>query len=84
MEHLLQGKSNKQIALALGISASTVEYHLKNVYKKLGVSSRTEAVLRMGKSVGGGGTGELGNPQLKQKAERPTMASNLFQPGGTL
>ena len=50
---LLQGKSNKQIALALGISASTVEYHLKNVYKKLQVTSRTEAVLRLGKSIGG-------------------------------
>lgn len=33
-EFLLQGKSNKQIALALGISTSTVEYHLKNIYKK--------------------------------------------------
>src|SRR6266540_1591954 len=52
-ELLLQGKSNKQIALALGISASTVEYHLKNVYKKLQVNSRTEAVLRLGKSIGG-------------------------------
>jgi len=29
-ELLLQGKSNKQIALALGVSASTVEYHLTN------------------------------------------------------
>ncbi len=49
-ELLLQGKSNKQITLALGISASTVEYHLKNVYKKLQVNSKTEAVLLLGKS----------------------------------
>ena len=55
-EVLLQGKSNKQIALALGISASTVEYHLKNIYKKLQVNSRTEAVLRLGKSIGGNAT----------------------------
>ena len=34
VELLLQAKSNKQIALALGISVSTVEYHLKNVYRK--------------------------------------------------
>ena len=59
-ELLLQGKSNKQIALALSISASTVEYHLKNVYKKLQVNSRTEAVLRLGKSIGGNVTSELG------------------------
>jgi len=60
VELLLQGKSNKQIALALGISESTVEYHLKNVYKKLQVNSRTEAVLRWGKSIGNETSGELG------------------------
>lgn len=50
MEHLLYGKSNKQIALELGISESTVEFHLRKIYGKLGVSSRTEAVLKLGKS----------------------------------
>ncbi len=40
IELLLQGKSNKQIALALGVSQNTVEYHLKNIYKKLQVNSR--------------------------------------------
>jgi DNA-binding CsgD family transcriptional regulator len=49
---LLDGNSNKQIALRLGISESTVEYHLKNIYRKLQVNSRTEAVLRLGKSIG--------------------------------
>jgi DNA-binding CsgD family transcriptional regulator len=60
VELLLQGKSNKQIALALGISESTVEYHLKNVYKKLQVNSRTEVILQLGKSIGNGTAGELG------------------------
>ena len=49
---LLQGKSNKQIALSLNVSISTVEFHLKNIYRKLQVKSRTEAILRLGKSVG--------------------------------
>jgi DNA-binding CsgD family transcriptional regulator len=44
---LLQGKSNKQIALELGISNRTVEFHLKNIYTKLGVESRTEAILKL-------------------------------------
>src|SRR5215208_728833 len=52
VELLLQGKSNKQIAFALGIAESTVEFHLRNVYAKLQVSSRTEAILKLGKSTG--------------------------------
>lgn len=44
---LLQGKSNKQIALELGISNRTVEFHLNNIYTKLGVASRTEAILKL-------------------------------------
>ncbi|MFN8414343.1 MAG: helix-turn-helix transcriptional regulator [Anaerolineales bacterium] len=43
---LIQGKSNKQIALGLGISNRTVEFHLSNIYTKLGVNSRTEAILK--------------------------------------
>ncbi len=66
---LLQGKSNKQIALMLGVSQHTVEYHLKNIYRKLHVSSRTEAVLRLGKSVGDNGLGELGKPVVETRSE---------------
>ena len=49
---LLQGKSNKLIALALGISDRTVEFHLKNVYAKFQVSSRMELVLKLGNTTG--------------------------------
>jgi DNA-binding CsgD family transcriptional regulator len=66
---LLQGKSNKQIALTLDVSQSTVEYHLKNVYKKLQVSSRTEAVLRLGKSIGDNITSELGKSTVEMDSE---------------
>jgi DNA-binding CsgD family transcriptional regulator len=47
---LLQGKSNKQIALALRITIRTVEFHLKNIYDKFQVGSRTELILNLGES----------------------------------
>jgi DNA-binding NarL/FixJ family response regulator len=37
---------NKQIATRLGISERTVQQHLSNIFGKLGVSSRTGAVLK--------------------------------------
>lgn len=45
-ELLLEGKGNKQIAVALNISIGTVEFHLTKIYAKLGVSSRAEAIIR--------------------------------------
>ena len=39
-----QGKTNKEIGKLLFISDRTVQGHLKNIYQKFGVTSRTEAV----------------------------------------
>ncbi len=50
VELLKQGKGNKQIALALGIAERTVEDHLNHIYSALGVSSRTEAIIQLGKA----------------------------------
>ena len=41
-----RGLTNQAIGAELGISDRTVQGHLANVYGKLGVSTRTEAVLR--------------------------------------
>lgn len=41
-----RGMSSKEIAGTLRISQRTVEGHLNNIYSKLGVNSRTEAVVQ--------------------------------------
>ena len=42
VEHILEEKSNKEIAASLFVSHSTVKTHINNLYKKLEVSSREE------------------------------------------
>ncbi len=44
---LTQAMPNKKIARVLNVSLDTVKYHLRNVYAKLGVSNRDEAVARL-------------------------------------
>lgn len=39
---LQQGRSNAEIALAMQVSVETVRTHARNIYRKLGVSSRRE------------------------------------------
>jgi DNA-binding NarL/FixJ family response regulator len=47
LDLVAQGFSNKEIAERLGISLDGVLWHLKHIYQKLHVHSRTEAVLKL-------------------------------------
>jgi DNA-binding NarL/FixJ family response regulator len=53
LELLALGLPNKEIANRLGLSPSTVRWHLENIYGKLHVSSRTEALLKYHKATAG-------------------------------
>lgn len=44
LRFLGEGMGNREIAEALGLTDHTVKFHLRSIYAKLGVRSRTEAV----------------------------------------
>lgn len=43
---VVDGRSNDEIGMALGIGAKTVESHLRRMFERLGVASRTELATR--------------------------------------
>lgn len=46
LDWLRQGLSNKEIAMAMGISHRTVQKHLQRIYQRLGVQTRAEAIVQ--------------------------------------
>jgi two-component system nitrate/nitrite response regulator NarP len=44
LSDLASGRTNKQIARDLGVSLNTVKFHVRNVFQKLGVNSRSQAI----------------------------------------
>ena len=47
---LAEGLTNRQSALKLSISQSTLKFHMNNVYRKLGVQTRSEALVLAAKN----------------------------------
>ena len=46
---LAEGLLNKQIAYELDVTEATIKAHMTAIFRKLGVRSRTQAVLAIGK-----------------------------------
>ncbi len=50
---IVQGKLNKEIARDLTITEETVNFHIRNIFLKLDVRSRTQAAMRVRDSAQG-------------------------------
>jgi DNA-binding NarL/FixJ family response regulator len=50
LDLLIKGKSNRDIAEALGLTEGTVKVHVTAILKTLRVSNRTQALLKVAKS----------------------------------
>lgn len=48
LDYIVNGKSNKVVAIELNIAESTVKAHVSAILRKLKVSSRTQAVIKVG------------------------------------
>jgi DNA-binding CsgD family transcriptional regulator len=63
--HVAEGMPNREVAARLFLSVKTVEFHLRNVFQKLGINRRTELAILVAKQnleAGPGRTGRMAEP----------------------
>ena len=82
LHHLMSGMSNKAIARLLDLQEVTVKAHLRQVFRKLGVTNRTQATaLAMniyGGQAAGGERTAAHRPARYDRMERPRMTDGAL------
>lgn len=75
LQYVVEGATNREIADALSISPNTVKVHLRNIYSKLGVSTRTEATTVALQQ------GTVSIPGIEADQSAPDGAGNIAENG---
>jgi DNA-binding NarL/FixJ family response regulator len=75
---LQQGRSNAEIALALHVSVETIRTHARNIYRKLGVSSRRELA-----AVPAPDRAREARPAARCQGRRPAALATRLRRGGS-
>ncbi|MFQ3662267.1 MAG: LuxR C-terminal-related transcriptional regulator [Chloroflexaceae bacterium] len=91
LQLVAQGATNQQIADQLNISVNTVKVHLRNIFGKIGVVSRTEATLyairsgivQVEERAGASGEAARVNPMPAEEADRSPLAAVTVEETGS-
>ena len=78
------GLLNKQIAYELGVSEATVKAHVSAILQKLGVESRTQAVIAAGKIEAGNWPQMPARGSVIRPCEEPTGPARSGRPNDRL
>jgi DNA-binding CsgD family transcriptional regulator len=78
---LAEGRTTRETAAALFLSPKTIEYHLRNVYRKLSISSRGElrAAMARGRDTGA----ELAEPGTQPGSQLGTAVAGRVGGGSS-